>query len=81
MHRRYYDAMAVVQKFGKPDLFITMTCNPKWIEILRELEPGETAQDRPDVTVRIFHAKCEELKKDLFVHGVFESITRVTWCL
>lgn len=74
MHRRYYDAMAVVQKFGKPDLFITMTCNPKWIEILRELEPGETAQDRPDVTVRIFHAKCEELKKDLFVHGVLGRV-------
>ncbi|KAL5729947.1 DNA helicase [Ranunculus cassubicifolius] len=35
MHERYYDAMAVVQKFGKPDLFITMTCNPKWDEIQR----------------------------------------------
>jgi hypothetical protein len=25
----YQDAMAIVRKYGKPDLFITMTCNPK----------------------------------------------------
>jgi hypothetical protein len=24
----YRDAMAIVRKLGKPDLFITMTCNP-----------------------------------------------------
>ncbi|XP_028552578.1 uncharacterized protein LOC114580151 [Dendrobium catenatum] len=28
MRRRYLDAMALCQRFGKPDLFITMTCNP-----------------------------------------------------
>ena len=27
MRRRYIDAMALVQKFGRPDLFITITCN------------------------------------------------------
>jgi hypothetical protein len=27
MRRRYMDAMALVQKFGKPDIFLTMTCN------------------------------------------------------
>jgi ATP-dependent DNA helicase PIF1 len=25
--------MALVRKFGKPDLFITMTSNPNWEEI------------------------------------------------
>ena len=30
MRRRYVDAMALVQKFGRPDLFITMTCNTQW---------------------------------------------------
>jgi len=29
MLQNYQDAMAIVAKFGKPDLFITMTCNPK----------------------------------------------------
>ncbi|KAI0497090.1 hypothetical protein KFK09_023418 [Dendrobium nobile] len=50
MRRRYLDAMALCQRFGKPDLFITMTCNPDWQEIKNELKPGQTAQDRPDLT-------------------------------
>lgn len=29
MHQMYQDAMAIVRRFGKPDLFITFTCNPK----------------------------------------------------
>lgn len=29
LHGRYQDAMAVVRKHGKPDLFITFTCNPR----------------------------------------------------
>ena len=31
--QNYQDAMATVRCFGKPDLFITFTCNPKWREI------------------------------------------------
>ncbi|XP_059290852.1 uncharacterized protein LOC132044375 [Lycium ferocissimum] len=30
MRRRYMDAIALVQHFGKPDIFLTMTCNPSW---------------------------------------------------
>ena len=32
MRRRYMDAMALVRKYGKPDIFLTMTCNPNWDE-------------------------------------------------
>ncbi len=28
MNQLYHDSMALVRKFGKPDLFITMMCNP-----------------------------------------------------
>lgn len=28
MTKRYMDAMALVQRFGKPDIFLTITCNP-----------------------------------------------------
>ncbi|XP_066164591.1 uncharacterized protein [Oryza sativa Japonica Group] len=66
MKRRYMDAMALVQKYGKPDVFLTMTSNPKWDEITRELEPVQTPQDRPDLVVRVFRAKLEDLKKQLF---------------
>jgi hypothetical protein len=29
MYQLYQDAMAIVSHFGKPDLFVTFTCNPK----------------------------------------------------
>ena len=66
MRRRFMDAMTLVQDDGKPDIFLTMTCNPKWPEILRELLPGQTAQDRPDLVTRVFRAKLEDIKKQLF---------------
>ncbi|XP_048551207.1 uncharacterized protein LOC125530835 isoform X1 [Triticum urartu] len=64
--RRYLDAMALVQKYGKPDIFLTMTCNPNWDEIISELEPGQTPQDRLDLIVQVFRAKLEDLKIQLF---------------
>jgi hypothetical protein len=51
--------MAICREFHKPDLFITMTCNPRWREIEDELLPGQTAQDRPDVVARVFKLKME----------------------
>ncbi|KAK9105322.1 hypothetical protein Scep_022166 [Stephania cephalantha] len=33
MYNRYQDAMAIVRRYGKPDLFITITCNTNWLEI------------------------------------------------
>ena len=33
MSQKRLDAMAYVGEYGKPDLFITFTCNPKWEEI------------------------------------------------
>jgi hypothetical protein len=33
MKRRHMDAMALVQIYGKPDIVLTMTCNPNWQEI------------------------------------------------
>jgi hypothetical protein len=36
----FLDAMTLVQRFGTPDYFITMSCNPYWDEIGRELFPG-----------------------------------------
>ena len=44
---RYQDAMAIVRTFGKPDLFVTMTCNPTWPEIAAALLPGQTGPSGP----------------------------------
>jgi len=65
MYQLYQDAMAIVSCYGKPDLFVTFTCNPKWPEIIRELLPNQAAVDRPDLTARVFHMKLQELLKDL----------------
>ncbi|XP_015167740.1 uncharacterized protein [Solanum tuberosum] len=74
MRRRYMDAMALVQKFGRPDLFITMTCNPEWIEIQQALLPGQLPQDRPDLVTRVFRAKLQDLKDQIFKKEIFGPI-------
>ncbi|XP_062028629.1 uncharacterized protein LOC133744551 [Rosa rugosa] len=74
MYQRYQDAMALVQKYGRPDLFITMTCNPNWEEIKSELLPGQTSQDRPDLEVRVFRSKLEQLKEDIITEGVLGRV-------
>jgi len=53
MAQNYQDAMAMVRKFGKPDLFITVTCNPKWREITDILEPWQRSEFRPDLIARV----------------------------
>lgn len=74
MRRRYLEAMALVQRFGKPDLFITITCNSEWAEILQELLPGQQAQDRPDLVARVFRAKLQDLKDQLFKKNIFGEV-------
>ena len=74
MTQLYQDAMGIVRAKGKPDLFITFTSNPKWTELLRELKPGETVNDRPDLMDRVFRLKLDMLFTDLFVHGVFGRV-------
>ncbi|XP_020275831.1 uncharacterized protein LOC109850265 [Asparagus officinalis] len=74
MRRRYLDAMSLVQRFGKPDIFITMTCNPEWEEITEELHPGQTHNDRPDLTSRIFRGKLQDLKDQLFKKEIFGKV-------
>ncbi|XP_058808470.1 uncharacterized protein LOC131674040 [Phymastichus coffea] len=57
--------MAIVNETGKPDIFLTMTCNPNWLEITKNLLPGQQAADRPDLVARVF-----DLKKDHLLHVV-----------
>ncbi|GBN86047.1 hypothetical protein AVEN_219552-1 [Araneus ventricosus] len=56
MQQNYQDAMAMVRKFGKPDLFLTFTCNPSWSEILNSLEGVQRPEDRPDIIRGLPHA-------------------------
>nr|GMD73126.1 uncharacterized protein LOC109173038 [Ipomoea batatas] len=81
MRGRYMDAMSLVQNFGKPDFFLTITCNPNWPEIKRLLEFNDEAQNRPDLVARVFHAKLQELKNDIIKKHFFGEISAYTYVI
>ena len=54
MKKLYLDSMAIVREYGKPDLFLTFTCNPKWPDVQRAIFENQQPQDRPDITTRVF---------------------------
>lgn len=61
MHEYAQDAMSYVRNYGRPDLFVTFTCNPKWVEIQQLLFAGQTPMDRHDITARVFKQKLKSL--------------------
>ncbi|CAN6555560.1 unnamed protein product [Malus baccata var. baccata] len=81
MYQRYQVAMTLVERFGKPNLFITMTCNPSWEEIKSELLTGQTPQDRPDLLTRVFRAKLEQLKQDIIEKRVLGSVVAYAYVI
>ncbi len=80
MGQLYQDAMAKVRKFGKPDLFVTFTCNPKWKEITNALLLGQTAKDRPKLVTRVFNLKLDTLLKDI-KDGVLGNVIAKIWVI
>ncbi|XP_059147684.1 uncharacterized protein LOC131935318 [Physella acuta] len=74
MQQLYQDAMAIVRKFGKPDFFVTMTCNPKWPEIEESLLPGQRPENRPDIVDRVFKLKLQQLLKDISEKKIFGRV-------
>ncbi|GBM03483.1 hypothetical protein AVEN_42608-1 [Araneus ventricosus] len=78
MRERCWDAMSIFGKYGAPDLFITITANPKWPEITENLRPSEHTTDSPDLLSRDFNLKLKSLMDDPPVHGALEkSIAQV----
>ena len=71
MYQNYQDAMSVVAKYGKPDLFITYTCNPKCPEIMNNLQQNETPENRPDLVARVYKLHLKELLKDIKEKHIF----------
>ena len=65
MQQNYQDAMAIVSKFGRPDLFLTFTCNPKCKDIQDAIPEGQRVEDRPDIVARVFRLHLKELMKDI----------------
>ncbi|GFX56444.1 helitron_like_N domain-containing protein [Trichonephila clavipes] len=61
LHEYTHDVFTYVLNYGRPDLFITMTCNPARPEITRELISGQNSTDRHDLTARVFKVKVQKL--------------------
>ena len=77
------DALAIVRALGKPTVFLTLTANPFWEEILLSVEPGEDGYNRPDITARVFNAKLKAMmdlisKKKLIGEVVYHVLT-IEW--
>ena len=58
--------MAIVCHYGKPDLFITFTCNPQWPEIIQSLLQNQVPADRPDIVARVFKLKLKSFLQDIY---------------
>ena len=70
MQQTYQDAMALVTKFGKPEFFLTMTCNPRWPDITNNLRRGQTPLDAPHLVSRVFRQYLKAFVCDLWEEGV-----------
>ena len=78
MQQRYQDAMAIVTKYGKPDYFTTMTCNPQWPEIVQNPRPGQTTLNAPHLVSRVFRQYPNAFISDLWENGVLgRGIARI----
>jgi hypothetical protein len=75
------DALALARYHKKIDLFITVTCNPNWPEITRELLPGQTAVDRPDLCARVFDMKKQAIIEDIYKHGIFGKVVAYVYTI
>ncbi|GFW34180.1 helitron_like_N domain-containing protein [Trichonephila clavipes] len=71
MHEYAQDAMTYVHAYGRPDLFVTFTCNPTWNEIKELLLVGQSSSDRHDITARVFKQKLKCFMDFIIKHHVF----------
>lgn len=78
-HMLYLDAMALPRRFHKPDLFITITCNPKWEEITAALPNGSHWRFHPDIVARVFYLKFVEMMKDITERRIFGKVLAYVW--
>ena len=85
MYQLFRDSMAICHHCRKPDIFLTMTTNPKWPEITEALLQDQTPDgkrqqpsDRPDIVARVFVQKMESLLKDVR-NGLFGKVAGMVY--
>jgi hypothetical protein len=78
-HMLYMDAMSLPMRFNKPDLFITMTCNPRWPEIQAAVPHGSHWRFHPDLVARVFWLKFKSMMKDIIKLKIFGEVRAYVW--
>nr|XP_042913501.1 uncharacterized protein LOC122273506 [Parasteatoda tepidariorum] len=71
--------MALVRRFGSPEFFITVTCNPQWPELLSAIRnefnaaipESLLALTRPDIVARVARLKFRQIVEDIMTHQIF----------
>ena len=77
---RYLDAVALPRRFGKPDLFITMTANPQWPEITSALPEGSHWTHHPDIVARVFNLKLLAMISLIVKKKIFGDVRALQIC-
>ncbi|XP_074351697.1 uncharacterized protein LOC141690835 [Apium graveolens] len=67
MQQNFQDALAVCRYIGHPDIFLTMTTNPLWDEIIQMMKyiPHCSPHNSPDVIARVFKLKLDQIIDDI----------------
>lgn len=71
MFEIFQDSMAITRYNKHPDIFLTMTANPKWPEITSALLPHQSPIDRPDLIARVFELRRKYLMQEIEKKNVF----------
>lgn len=86
LHEFTQYAYIYVRNYGRPELFMTITCNPAWPEITRELIPSHNSTDRDDLTnltARVFRIKVQKivalLTKGKILSGIKFFMYSIEW--
>jgi len=78
-HTLFLNAMALPRRFGKPDIFLTMTANPYWEEISAAIPAGSHWLYHPDIVARVFMLKVDALMQDIRVRKIFGEVNAVVY--
>jgi len=74
MHEYAQDALTYVRRYGRPDLFITFTCNSAWSEIKDLLSPGQSSHHRHDLIARVFKQKLMKLMDLIIKNRIYGEV-------
>lgn len=73
MQQSFQDALSVCRYIGHLDIFLTMTTNPLWDEIVQMMKnmPGCNTVDLPDIIARVFKLKLDQIVEDIKMKSYF----------